>query len=501
MQNLHSSYIVDENILANLKKRKIPTSNCVNYQAALFSFQLFRTSLFINASMSAMWIGSIVSVDCGDVLGVFEGEISNVDGENQTISLINVSRNSVKCQVPEVTLSTLDIKNLKLLESTVKKEPKNDHSNTVNASAPIASKNDKVTNSPIIEDIQKKKGEGKKKNAKRSENKKWLKERDEACFSVPVDSEVLDNDFDFEKNLALFDKRAVFDEIDALNKTDHVRLVDCNKRAPTKYRHDENVLASDLPILRQISVPCQHTKEYVTDSGLVVPSVTVEFKKLLYEKCEESGLMPKVRVEMIGRGACEMALHLLGGSHRLNPQNTHQRPSVVILVGSHIQGAQGVNCGRQLANHCTITTVLCPPQARESHSIISSELKLFNMSNGKTVSSVSALPTSIDLIVDALESHEEAKPEEKAWMSNARQWASHAKAPVLCLDPPPNCTSTEHNFILSPALPFSFRSDKCSIHICDIGIPKGIFLNAKCTYSSPFGSKFVIPLYPRSEST
>ncbi|GBL82271.1 Enhancer of mRNA-decapping protein 3 [Araneus ventricosus] len=108
------------------------------------------------------------------------------------------------------------------------------------------------------------------------------------------------------------------------------------------------------------------------------------------------------------------------------------------------------------------------------------------------------LPSSVDFIVDALESHENTKQEEKAWITSARQWANQAKAPVLCLDPPPNCSSTEHNFILSPALPFAFRSDKCSIHVCDIGIPKGVFLNAGCTYSSPFGSKFVIPLYPRS---
>ncbi|GBO17355.1 Enhancer of mRNA-decapping protein 3, partial [Araneus ventricosus] len=182
----------------------------------------------------------------------------------------------------------------------------------------------------------------------------------------------------------------------------------------------------------------------------------------------------------------------------LNPQNTHQKPSVVILCGSHIQGAQGVNCGRHLANHCTLTTILIPAQAKDSHSIVSSELKLFSMCCGKTVNSVSSLPSSVDFIVDALESHENTKQEEKAWITSARQWANQAKAPVLCLDPPPNCSSTEHNFILSPALPFAFRSDKCSIHVCDIGIPKGVFLNAGCTYSSPFGSKFVIPLYPRS---
>lgn len=56
------------------------------------------------SEMSGKWNGSIITVDCGSVLGVFEGEISNIDIENQTVSLINVSRNSVKCSVPEITL-------------------------------------------------------------------------------------------------------------------------------------------------------------------------------------------------------------------------------------------------------------------------------------------------------------------------------------------------------------------------------------------------------------
>lgn len=54
--------------------------------------------------MSGKWNGSIVSIDCGSVLGVFEGEISSIDIDNQTVSLINVSRNSIKCTVPEITL-------------------------------------------------------------------------------------------------------------------------------------------------------------------------------------------------------------------------------------------------------------------------------------------------------------------------------------------------------------------------------------------------------------
>lgn len=41
-------------------------------------------------------------------------------------------------------------------------------------------------------------------------------------FSTPVDDPVMDEDFDFEKNLALFDKQAIWDKIDANQKPDLV---------------------------------------------------------------------------------------------------------------------------------------------------------------------------------------------------------------------------------------------------------------------------------------
>lgn len=41
-------------------------------------------------------------------------------------------------------------------------------------------------------------------------------------FGTPVDDPQLDEEFDFEKNLALFDKRAIWDKIDANQKPDLV---------------------------------------------------------------------------------------------------------------------------------------------------------------------------------------------------------------------------------------------------------------------------------------
>jgi hypothetical protein len=74
--------------------------------------------------------------------------------------------------------------------------------------------------------------------------------RDEDCFSNEIfNVEDFTQEFDFEKNLALFDKRLVFEEISATNQPDVIRLVDINRRKTTpvqeltgsepKYRNDQ----------------------------------------------------------------------------------------------------------------------------------------------------------------------------------------------------------------------------------------------------------------------
>ena len=77
--------------------------------------------------------------------------------------------------------------------------------------------------------------------------------KDDDCFFSTQDEDIHE-DFDFEKNLALFDKRLVLQEIqdDVMsNQPDLVRLVDCNKRkTEPKYRNDENVLESLPAVFR-----------------------------------------------------------------------------------------------------------------------------------------------------------------------------------------------------------------------------------------------------------
>ncbi|XP_038874170.1 enhancer of mRNA-decapping protein 3-like [Salvelinus namaycush] len=66
--------------------------------------------------MAADWLGSLVSINCGETLGVYQGEVSSVDQSSQTISLKQPFHNGVKCPVPEVTFSAMDIKELKVLD-------------------------------------------------------------------------------------------------------------------------------------------------------------------------------------------------------------------------------------------------------------------------------------------------------------------------------------------------------------------------------------------------
>lgn len=85
----------------------------------------------------------------------------------------------------------------------------------------------------------------------------------EDCFSAP--SESFHMEFDFEKNLALFDKKAVFEEIENGTVSDGERPGDYRSN---KYRHDENVLAGNLAEMRQIKVPCCSPTEFRTGKCL-----------------------------------------------------------------------------------------------------------------------------------------------------------------------------------------------------------------------------------------
>lgn len=170
---------------------------------------------------------------------------------------------------------------------------------------------------------------------------------DNDTFSTPVNDPQMNEDFDFEKNLALFDKQAVFEKIDGKKVEKAIK-----KTAKKNYRHDENILESTPTNSRQITMKDHSTDQYfVTDDGLIVPTISLSLRNRIMLQAEIFGLSRERQCDLLSRGAVELALNIIGGARRLAIKNQHQWPKVTIickdLSSNHTD--VGLSTGRQLA--------------------------------------------------------------------------------------------------------------------------------------------------------
>ncbi|XP_043933135.1 enhancer of mRNA-decapping protein 3 isoform X2 [Protopterus annectens] len=470
------------------------------------------------SEMAANWIGSIVSIDCGEGLGVYQGRVSLVDPNCQTIALTEPFHNGKKYSMPEVTFSALNIKELKILEIPVQVDngrvcdPQHTEPGQTVVSGPeyISSLSQNGTNKGFnkpngtgsVPQAIPRRGSACSRHPSQATPKKngvkngQIKNKDDECFGDDIE-EIPDTDFDFEGNLALFDKAAVFEEIDTHERRNGSRSRGTPNEKLARYRHDENIIESEPIVYRQIVVPQHGGKEYCTDSGLVVPSVSYELHKKLLAVAEKYGLTVERRLEMAGVCSSQMALTLLGGPNRLNPKNVHQRPTVALLCGPHVKGAQGISCGRHLANH-EVHVILFLPNFVKMLESITNELMLFSKTGGKQVASVKDLPdTPVDLVINCLDCHENAFLRDQPWYRAVVDWANQNRAPVLSIDPPVDGfeQAIDAKWSLALGLPLPLGECAGRVYLCDIGIPKRVFQEVGIKYHSPFGSKFVIPLH------
>jgi len=81
-------------------------------------------------------------------------------------------------------------------------------------------------------------------------------------------------------------------------KPDIVRQSESNRSTTAIYRPDENILVSEPTVLRQIVVPCPSEKEYVTDNGLVIPSITLNLHRQLIGAADRLGISWERRVRI-----------------------------------------------------------------------------------------------------------------------------------------------------------------------------------------------------------
>uniref|UniRef100_A0A182JS59 Enhancer of mRNA-decapping protein 3 n=1 Tax=Anopheles christyi TaxID=43041 RepID=A0A182JS59_9DIPT len=337
-------------------------------------------------------------------------------------------------------------------------------------------------------------------NGKMSRSRKNLAK--DSTFGSPEDDPLMmEADFDFEKNLALFDKQAIWNEIDA-HQTKASEAAAKQRNAPgsavkTKYRHDENVLVSTPAQYRQIviksagsNVSSRETHEYVTDEGLVIPSIPATLRHTVEEYAVSMGLSRERQHDFLARGATELALQLLGGSRRLTPNNQHQWPKIVIVCEGKLDEV-GISTARQLASHGLETVVyLCSLTEATQNS---SEVPLYMATGNKISVDVNTLPPC-DLVI--------ASVQNPKLTDQLRKWISYSRAPVLAIDPPgAGLEGVSIKCSILPILPLDGidQNDACGrLYLCNIGIPNQIFRRAGITYKSPF-DKFVIPIHRRKD--
>ncbi|XP_076676516.1 enhancer of mRNA-decapping protein 3 [Andrena cerasifolii] len=469
--------------------------------------------------MSEQFVGCTVSVKCTEDVGTYQGQI--VDLNKDYVTLSKAFCNGVPHNSSIVVLSTKDILNIEFIslnEAVSNMSDNNQAQNKVTVKRPIAKRAGRSFSESVPSTTQSTSSQtqsnfkkpdnnpqppaeqpvnGKlsladiagKPIQKRLTHRQRALERDENTFGTPIDQSI-DQDFDFEKNLALFNKEAVWQEINSL-KPDIVRQSENNRGTAGIYRHDENIIVSEPTVFRQITVPSAGEKEYVTDNGLVIPSITLNLHRQLIGAADRLGISWERRVELLGRAGSEIILQLLGGSHRLNPNNAHQWPTVVALCGPHRSGAAGVNCARQLSSHGVKTIVFVE---NSEDVFLLQELSLYKLTGNKVETKVKNLPSMVDLILVALCDENSTK-----MTTPIARWANSNRAPILAVEPPATGTpGILSKFSLLGGLPLAHSVDNGRLYLCNLALPDRVYADVGITYRSPFGPKFVIPLHSNS---
>ena len=105
--------------------------------------------------------------------------------------------------------------------------------------------------------------------------------------------------------------------------------------------------------------------------------MTPSVKKTANDIMDKYGIGIERRSEAIARAVAEVALHLVGGPHRLTPKNSHQKPVVVLLCGNHPEAAGAVCAARHLATLGVRTVVYFHGSSLTSY--LQKEMELYKL--------------------------------------------------------------------------------------------------------------------------
>ncbi|XP_022215569.2 enhancer of mRNA-decapping protein 3 [Drosophila obscura] len=369
-------------------------------------------------------------------------------------------------------------------------------------------------------------------NGKNKRNRVRRESSMRQTFGSEADDPLLQTEFDFEGNLALFDKQAIWENIESTRPDTARQAVKHHHQPEQKYRHDENILASKPLQLRQIESIFDGSKDFVTDDGLIIPTIPAFVRSKIELCAEKAGLSLQRQIDILARGASDLAITLLGGARRLTPANNHQWPKIAIICDG-VKNMRTINIGaatgRQLASH-GLTVLLYVEQAQLVGQSV--EIALFKATDNVIVHAVDALPTP-DLVILSTNT---------ATLSDGiKNWLRLNRASVLAIDPPPcGINDVAIKYSILPILPLNGIStaaaatasssssaaatptplpstssaaaaaaaaakpatpsstNNCGkLYLCNLGIPDKFYRDCGIKYKSPYGHKYVIPIHSK----
>lgn len=298
--------------------------------------------------------------------------------------------------------------------------------------------------------IKSMKSKNKKDNKKEQKPSKTKVQKEEPIAGAQPSgaSAAVSNDFDFAANLAMFDKKSVFEDF---QKKDTVkpefRLVGHNKvnqarKDYEKFGNDEMILQGKTDNWDMLG--SQEHKEAVRNASVTrrstpVPDATAgsmnknynlvnfstknvvpvcspiqlsDIERLAQESFSHTpALMAEVFATNLSLYICQK---LLGGAARLNPSNHNLPPLVLLLIGGERCSTRAYAVGRHLANHGVRVLAYCVSLELTDESYLAQKA-LFQQAGGKIISTTVAdllnilnnqLDTPVELIIDALQGYD-----------------------------------------------------------------------------------------------
>ncbi|ODQ63468.1 YjeF N-terminal domain-like protein, partial [Nadsonia fulvescens var. elongata DSM 6958] len=305
-----------------------------------------------------------------------------------------------------------------------------------------------------------------------------------------------DGEFDFQANLAKFDKKMIFEEIRdndttnpnerlvAHNKVNTIELAahenknhqNRNKPSPMQkygnremiiqnaqnanlwegiYSEDDdevlhptnaNIISANATLRRSNNA----VHFVLSSSGKQCPCATpVQMVELERTAVSTFGISEEIIVDNAGRAGAQLAIQALGGASRLNSQNHNSLPLVVVLAGNNQAGAKALATGRHLSNHHVrvIALLLGKDRPDEMLPIVKSQSTAFQSSMGKLVNRMEQLITILngldspaEIIIDGIQGYQMAIPD--FWEDDLTtalsliDWANHQRASIISIDIP-----------------------------------------------------------------